>query len=310
MSKSVAVVGAGLVGRGWAIVFARAGHDVCLFDVTEKKIADAVRVIEENLADLAANGLLANAGENRGRITGTTDLETALQKVGWVQECAFETVETKREIFTTIDEKAPSDATLASSTSTFPGSAFTSDLQGRHRCLVAHPINPPYLIPLVEIVPTPWTLPEITDGARKFMLSVRQVPIVLRREIPGFVVNRLQVAVLSEAFRLVEDNVISVADLDHAIADGLGLRWAFMGPFETIDLNAPGGIRDYVQRFGQPYYEIAVEQAQPRRWHDALITKVEQERRKMLSADQLQARQRWRDLYLMSIVVSKNSRTG
>ena len=310
MSKSVAVVGAGLVGRGWAIVFARAGHDVCLFDVTEKKIADAVRVIEENLADLAANGLLANAGEIRGRIIGTTDLETALQKVGWVQECAFETVETKREIFTTIDEKAPSDATLASSTSTFPGSAFTSDLQGRHRCLVAHPINPPYLIPLVEIVPTPWTLPEITDGARKFMLSVRQVPIVLRREIPGFVVNRLQVAVLSEAFRLVEDNVISVADLDHAIADGLGLRWAFMGPFETIDLNAPGGIRDYVQRFGQPYYEIAVEQAQPRPWHDALITKVEQERRKMLSADQLQARQRWRDLYLMSIVASKNSRTG
>ena len=299
-----------MVGRGWAIVFARAGHDVCLFDVTEKKIADAVRVIEENLADLAANGLLANAGEIRGRITGTTDLETALQKVGWVQECAFETVETKREIFTTIDEKAPSDATLASSISTFPGSAFTSDLQGRHRCLVAHPINPPYLIPLVEIVPTPWTLPEITNGARKFMLSVRQVPIVLRREIPGFVVNRLQVAVLSEAFRLVEDSVISVADLDYAIADGLGLRWAFMGPFETIDLNAPGGIRDYVQRFGQPYYEIAVEQAQPRRWHDALITKVEQERRKMLSADQLQARQRWRDLYLMSIVASKNSRTG
>ena len=310
MSKSVAVVGAGLVGRGWAIVFARAGHEVRLFDVTEKKIADAVRVIEENLADLAANGLLANAGEIRGRITGTTDLETALQKVGWVQECAFETVETKREIFTTIDEKAPSDATLASSTSTFPGSAFTSDLQGRHRCLVAHPINPPYLIPLVEIVPTPWTLPEITDGARKFMLSVRQIPIVLSREIPGFVVNRLQVAVLSEAFRLVEDNVISVADLDHAIADGLGLRWAFMGPFETIDLNAPGGIRDYVQRFGQPYYEIAMEQAQPRRWHDALITKVEQERRKMLSADQLRARQRWRDLYLMSIVASKNSRTG
>ena len=150
MSKSIAVVGAGLVGRGWAIVFARAGHDVWLFDVTEKKIADAVRVIEENLADLAANGLLANAGEIRGRITGTTDLETALQKVGWVQECAFETVETKREIFTTIDEKAPSDATLASSTSTFPGSAFTSDLQGRHRCLVAHPINAPYLIPLVE----------------------------------------------------------------------------------------------------------------------------------------------------------------
>jgi L-gulonate 3-dehydrogenase len=103
--------------------------------------------------------------------------------------------------------------------------------------------------------------------------------------------------------------VISVADLDHAIADGLGLRWAFMGPFETIDLNAPGGIRDYVQRLGQPYYEIAVEQAQARRWNDALIAKVEQERRKVLSADRLQARQSWRDLYLMSIVANRNSRT-
>lgn len=310
MSKRIAVLGAGLVGRGWAIVFARAGHEVRLFDVTGKKIADAFQAIEENLADLAANGLLANVDEIRRRITGTTDLETALQKVGWVQECAFETVETKREIFTTIDKRAPSDAILASSTSTFPGSAFTSDLQGRHRCLVAHPINPPYLVPLVEIVPTPWTSPEITEEARKFMLSLRQVPIVLGREVPGFIVNRLQVAVLSEAFRLVEDDVISAPDLDRAIADGLGLRWAFMGPFETIDLNAPGGIRDYVQRFGQPYYEIAVDQAQARRWNDSLITKVEQERRKLLPADQLQARQRWRDLYLMSIVANKNSRTG
>src|ERR1700751_1879044 len=102
MSKSVAVVGAGLVGRGWAIVFARAGHDVRLFDVTAEKIADAFQAIEENLADLAANGLLANVDEIRRQIAGTTDLETALQRVGWVQECAFETVETKREIFTTI----------------------------------------------------------------------------------------------------------------------------------------------------------------------------------------------------------------
>jgi L-gulonate 3-dehydrogenase len=309
MSKSVAVVGAGLVGRGWAIVFARAGHDVRLFDVTAKKIADALQVIEKNLADLAANGLLANPDEIRARIGGTTDLEIALQKVVWVQECAFETVETKREIFAALDEKAPPEATLASSTSTFPASAFTSDLQGRHRCLVAHPINPPYLVPLVEIVPSPWTSPETTEEARKFMLSLRQVPIVLRREVPGFIANRLQVAVLSEAFRLVEDDVISVADLDRAVADGLGLRWAFMGPFETIDLNAPGGIRDYVQRLGQPYYEIAVEQAQARRWNDALIAKVEQERRKVLSADRLQARQSWRDLYLMSIVANRNSRT-
>ena len=116
-------------------------------------------------------------------------------------------------------------------------------------------------------------------------------------------------ALLSEAFRLVEDDVIGVVDLDRAIADGLGLRWSFMGPFETIDLNAPGGIRDYVQRFGQPFYEIALEQSQARRWEESLVSKVEEERRQVLSADQLQARARWRDLYLMSIVANKKSRS-
>jgi L-gulonate 3-dehydrogenase len=309
MSKSIAVVGAGLVGRGWAIVFAREGHSVRLFDVTPEKIAEALEVIARNLTDLASHRLIANPDEIRGRITGTTDLAEALREVLWVQECVFEKLAIKSEIFEALDEKAPADATLASSTSTFPGSAFTAALRGRHRCLVAHPINPPYLVPLVEIVPTPWTSPKITESARAFMDSLQQVPIVLRREVPGFIVNRLQVALLSEAFRLVEDEVIGAVDLDRAIADGLGLRWAFMGPFETIDLNAPGGIRDYVQRFGQPYYEIALEQTQARRWEEPLLSKVERERRQVLPADQLQARQRWRDLYLMSIVANKKSRT-
>ena len=309
MKKSIAVVGAGLVGRGWAIVFARAGHPVKIFDVTEEKNSEGLQTIENNLADLASHGLLSNPNEIRERITGTTDLADAVREVIWVQECVFEKVETKKEIFRALDEIAPGDAILASSTSTFPGSAFTADLPGRHRALVAHPINPPYLVPLVEIVPTSWTLPEVTERARAFMVSVQQVPIVLRREVPGFIVNRLQVALLSEAFRLVEDEVISAVDLDRAIADGLGLRWSFMGPFETIDLNAPGGIRDYVERFGQPYHEIALEQTEARRWEEPLVAKVEQERRQVLSADQLQARQRWRDLYLMSVIANKKSRS-
>jgi L-gulonate 3-dehydrogenase len=308
MSKSITVVGAGLVGRGWAIVFARAGYVVRLFDVTEEKVTEALRMIDKNLADLVTFHLVADAVEIRGRIRGTTDLADAVGEAIWVQECVFEKLEVKRELFAALDAKAPAQATLASSTSTFPGSAFTSEVKGRHRCLVAHPINPPYLVPLVEIVPTPWTSPETTDGAREFMAAVKQVPIVLKREVPGFIVNRLQVALLSEAFRLVEDDVIGAVDLDHAIADGLGLRWSFMGPFETIDLNAPGGIRDYIERFGQPYYEIAVEQCPARKWNEPVVSKVEQARRQVLAADRLQERQRWRDLYLMSIVANKNSR--
>lgn len=308
MQKSITVIGAGLVGRGWAIVFARAGYAVQIFDVTEEKITEAFRVIDKNLADLATFHLVADPAEIRGRIHGTTDLADAVNEATWVQECVFEKIEIKKEVFAALDAKAPPDTTLASSTSTFPGSAFTSEVKGRHRCLVAHPINPPYLVPLVEIVPTPWTSAETIAAARGLMAEVKQVPIVLNREVPGFVVNRLQVALLGEAFRLVEDGVIGAVDLDHAIADGLGLRWSFMGPFETIDLNAPGGIRDYVERFGQPYYEIAVEQSPARKWNDPLVSKVEQERRQVLATDQLQDRQRWRDLYLMSVIANKNSR--
>jgi L-gulonate 3-dehydrogenase len=308
MSKLITVVGAGLVGRGWAIVFARAGYAVRLFDVTEEKIAEAFRVIDKNLVDLASYNLVADPAEIRGRIHGTTDLADAVEEATWVQECVFEKIEIKKQVFAALDAKAPPETVLASSTSTFPGSAFTSEVRGRHRCLVAHPINPPYLVPLVEIVPTPWTSSETTAAARGLMAEVKQVPIVLKREVPGFIVNRLQVALLGEAFRLVEDGVIGAVDLDHAIADGLGLRWSFMGPFETIDLNAPGGIRDYVERFGQAYYEIALEQSPARKWNDPLVSKVEQERRQILAADRLSDRQRWRDLYLMSVIANKNSR--
>ncbi|HYY29914.1 MAG TPA: 3-hydroxyacyl-CoA dehydrogenase [Chthoniobacterales bacterium] len=308
MSRNITVVGAGLVGRGWAIVFARAGHKVKLFDLTEEKIADAFRIIDIHLDDLAAYHLVAEQSEIRGRIQGSTDLAEAVSEADWVQECVFEDLGVKRNLFNALDAQAPVNATLASSTSTFPGSAFTAGLKGRQRCLVAHPINPPYLVPLVEIVPTSWTSPETTALAREFMASVGQVPIVLRREVRGFIVNRLQVALLSEAFRLVEDDIIGAIDLDHAIADGLGLRWAFMGPFETIDLNAPGGIRDYVERLGKPYYEIAVEQSPARKWDESLVARIEKDRRSVLAADQLTERQRWRDLYLMSIVATKNSR--
>jgi L-gulonate 3-dehydrogenase len=308
MSKNITIVGAGLVGRGWAIVFARGGHQVKLFDLTEEKIAEAFRLIDMNLADLAAYHLVTDQAEIRDRIQGSTNLADAVSEADWVQESVFEDLGVKRDLFSAIDAGAPANATLASSTSTFPGSTFTAGLKGRQRCLVAHPINPPYLVPLVEIVPTPWTSPETTALARELMVSVRQVPIVLRREVRGFIVNRLQVALLSEAFRLVEDDVVGAIDLDHAIADGLGLRWAFMGPFETIDLNAPGGIRDYVERLGQPYHEIAVEQSHARKWDQPLVAKIEKERRSVLAADHLLERQRWRDLYLMSIVATKNSR--
>jgi 3-hydroxyacyl-CoA dehydrogenase len=126
----------------------------------------------------------------------------------------------------------------------------------------------------------------------------------VQREIQGFIVNRLQGALLAEAFRLVEDGYVSSGDIDKAVKDGLGLRWAFMGPMETIDLNAPGGIRDYCGRYGPLYLDIA-KQATPREWNDALIGKLEQERLAELPAQQRPARQAWRDQRLMQLVAHK-----
>lgn len=126
------------------------------------------------------------------------------------------------------------------------------------------------------------------------------------REIPGFVLNRLQGALLNEAFKLVQDGIVSVEDVDKTIREGLGLRWSFMGPFETIDLNAPGGVVDYIQRYGPMYYEMGQSQAQPREWDEAVATRIERQRRMMLSEDRLQARQAWRDRRLMALAAHKS----
>ena len=180
-----------------------------------------------------------------------------------MQENAPEDVEVKRALWARLDALAPADAILASSTSAVVPSAFTENLAGRARCLVAHPINPPYLVPALELVPAPWTSTETMAAAETVMRGIGQAPIVMKRELDGFVMNRLQGALLDEAFRLVADGYCSVEDVDVGVRDGLALRWAFIGPFETIDLNAPGGVRDYVGRYGRPVRAAGAKHAAP-----------------------------------------------
>src|SRR5690606_18980577 len=203
-----------------------------------------------------------------------------------------------------MDEAADPDTILASSTSGIPASSFTENLKGRSRCLVGHPINPPSVVPLVELIPAPWTDAAVMERARALYEKAGQVPIMVHREIQGFIVNRLQGALLAEAFRLVEDGYVDSADVDKAVKDGLGLRWAFMGPFETLDLNAPGGIRDYCKRYGPLYLDIA-RQAQPREWSETLLSRLEDERQRELPAAQRPARQQWRDERLTDLIAHK-----
>jgi 3-hydroxyacyl-CoA dehydrogenase len=201
----VAVIGAGLIGRSWAIVFAGGGCDVALCDSSAGVAESARALVADGLRDLAEQELISDPKGAHGRVRVATSLADALDGATFVQENTLETIEAKRTIFAEIDRLAAPNTILASSTSTIVASQFTEELAGRHRCLVAHPVNPPHLVSLVELVAGPWTAPAIVPQAKAIYEAVGQVPIVVNREIEGFILNRLQAVLLSEAFRLVED---------------------------------------------------------------------------------------------------------
>jgi 3-hydroxyacyl-CoA dehydrogenase len=278
----VAVIGSGFVGRAWAISFARAGSEVVLWDQDKDAPSKALAYIERLLPDLEANDLLNGtpAGEVAARIRVAATLESALEGAVHIQENTPEDVEVKRAVFAQLDTLAPPDVVLASSTSAILPSSSTEGLEGRARCLVVHPINPPYLIPAAEIVPAPWTDPSVVKRAARFLRAAGHTPIVMKREIDGFVMNRLQGALLEEAFRLVDQGYAEVEDIDVGIRDGLALRWSFMGPFETIDLNAPAGVRDYADRYQGIYSGIFRSSQWRVDWSGLVMDIVESERRK------------------------------
>jgi L-gulonate 3-dehydrogenase len=306
-SEQVTIVGSGLIGRSWAIAFARAGWRVVMWDPAEGAAEASLATIENLLGDLAAEDLLQgrSVSEARSLISAAATLETALDGTRWVQENAPEDVEVKRALWARLDALAPPDAILASSTSAIVPSEFTADLPGRARCLVAHPINPPYLVPAVELVPAPWTSAETMTAAETVIRGIGQAPIVMKRELDGFVMNRLQGALLDEAFRLVADGYCSVEDIDIGLREGLALRWAFIGPFETIDLNAPGGVRDYVGRYGRLYERLGQSMQRRVDWTGPVLDDIEAQRRERLPATKLAERQRWRDRRLMALVRHK-----
>src|SRR5262249_53454191 len=239
-------------------------------------------------------------------LTAVSTLAEAVGDADYVQENTAERLDVKRQVYAQMDAAARPACILASSTSTIPASAFSEGLEGRHRCIVAHPVNPPHVVPIVELCPAPWTSADVVARTRALHEKVGQVPIVMKREIQGFILNRLQAALLMEAWRLVGEGYVSAEDLDKTIKDGLGLRWSFMGPFETSDLNAPGGVRDYAARYGQVLYEV-VASVRHKLWDDSLISKVEAERRKVMPQAKHAEREAWRDRRLMALIAHKRS---
>lgn len=308
MTSKITIVGGGLVGRAWAMAYARGGCQVAVWDPSPDVLAQIPGFAEETAASLDQAGLLDSPfAEVAARIATVPDLAEALADCVYVQESAPEDIEVKRKLFAQLDELAPPEAVLASSSSALLPSAISEGLPGRARCLVAHPLNPPYLIPAVEIVPAPWTSEEAMATAETVLREAGQAPIVMRREIDAFVMNRLQGALLDEAFNLVGRGYASTEEIDVAIRDGLAVRWSILGPFETIDLNAPGGVRDYVERYAGIYEGIAAEPEPRVPWSGALLDQVEAERRAVLPAEDIAKRQRWRDQRLMELTAFRQA---
>lgn len=276
-TDTVAIIGAGTIGRSWAVLFAAAGHPVRLFDNDPIRMPAAAEEIDARLSGLAAAGLISDdgaAGEARAGFTMRGSVRDAVTDAALVLECVAESLEIKREVFAELDQLAADRAVLATSSSTIPVSRIAAGIRSRSRCLVIHPANPPYLLKVAEIVPAPFTSEGAVAAADRLLRSAGVRPIRLAREIPGFVFNRLQGALLREAWCLVRDGLVSAADVDVLVTHGLGRRWAVSGPFATSELNTRGGIEQHSQTIGAEYGRMAAERGGDNPWTSEVIGEI------------------------------------
>lgn len=301
----IAIIGTGLIGRAWATIFASHGFEVALYDANPAAAKAARGFIGTSLKELAGHGLVADARASLKRVSVAATLAEALEGAALAQENGPETLEAKKALFAEMDRLAGRKTILASSTSFIVASAFSEELPGRARCLVAHPVNPPHLVPIVELAPAPWTDAKAVNRARKLYEKAGQVPVDLRQEVPGFILNRLQAVLLTEAFRIIGAGVCSPQDLDKTIKDGLGLRWSFMGPFETIELNAPGGIPDYCARYGASLERMASEQISADPYGPETVAKIMAEWPGAQTPERIAKLSKWRDARLAALKAHK-----
>ena len=256
---------------------------------------------------MAPHGLVKDPAAAAKRVKVAASLAEAVGGADHVQESGPERLDVKRALFAELDAAAPANAIIASSSSSIVTSRFAADLEGRHRCLVAHPVNPPHVVPVVELSGAAFTAPDVIARAKAIFEGVGQVPIVVKKEIDGFIINRMQAVLLSEAMRLVGEGYVEAEDLDKTIRDGLGLRWSFMGPFETIELNAPGGTPDYCARFGATWAELASQPVTPELWGEENVARVLASWGRSPSPQQILDKQRWRDDRLAALVAHKKA---
>ncbi|WP_229887817.1 3-hydroxyacyl-CoA dehydrogenase [Streptomyces olivaceoviridis] len=301
--EPLAVAGAGSIGVAFALVLARAGHPVQVWDPFPDALARAHEELSDRLGRLSVHGLVEDPVAVRERVAFTHDLAEAVAGVALVQECAPERLDVKQEVIRRAAHSAPDRAVFASSSSAIRPSLLAAGLPDglRERILVGHPGNPPYLLPVIEVVPSPGTAAWAVERARTLYTGAGLRPVTVRHEPEGFVFNRLQGAVLREAYCLVRDGVATVDEIDEVVRSGLGRRWSLIGPFETVDLNTRGGLASHAETMGPAYARMGAERGQHDPWTPDLVSSAVRQRRGLLPLDRWQERVRWRDEQLMRL---------
>jgi 3-hydroxypropionate dehydrogenase (NADP+) len=301
--RRVACVGAGLVGQSWAALLALNRYDVVLQDLDENKLPEAVRRVGHHIDVLADAGLGSEPEAAKKRISTTTSLKEALSGVDFVIESVYESLEVKCPMYAEMDELAPENVIFSSSTSGYMMSEIGRDMKHHpERAIVAHPWNPVHLVPLVEVSPSPKTSKETIDKTYCLMEDIGRVPVVLKKEAPGFIANRISVALWREALDIVDRGIASVEDVDKAVMAGPGIRWAMMGPFMVYHLGGgKGGIEYLMDHIGVKKQEWLKDMAQWTEFPESVKGKAVDGVNDMVGGMSLEELEACRDKYLIAL---------
>ncbi|MFD4929151.1 3-hydroxyacyl-CoA dehydrogenase family protein [Peribacillus butanolivorans] len=248
MIKNIAIIGSGVMGSGIAQSFAVSGYFVTINDIKEEFLSKAQDRISENLSLLIEEGAMTEQ-EKQGALSNITykvDLKEAVRDADFIIEAIPEVIELKLDLYQQLEQIVKEDAIIASNTSTFPISRLMETASFADRMIIAHFFNPGHLVPLVEIVQHNETKPEVVEATLDLIRKIGKSPILLKKEIAGFIANRLQTALMREAFYLLKEGVATAEDIDTAITAGPGFRWAFTGPIEIADF---GGLDTWQRVF-------------------------------------------------------------